>query len=86
MSARASYTLDLLVAYISRTVIYLGFLAFVATYLGGCSTWFNGLPSTIEVAALAPITGQGSASKTWNSKPLGGQNEKSNSAPCGPVE
>jgi hypothetical protein len=83
--SHSGYNLDLYLAFIIRTALCLGIVILVAMSLGGCSRTANG-PPPVEIAAIPEIAPEGSATGSWNSQPQGGNYEKSNRAPCGPLE
>jgi len=84
---RRTYALDLYMAFGLRAIILLSTVVLVATFLGGCSPRSPSGPGRIVAVELPPIFERlDSESKTWNNPPHGGDYEKSNRSPCGPVE
>lgn len=88
---RASYALDLYLAFLFRAFLLLGSVALAAILLGGCSVGSDTAaprPSgSIVGRELPPIGGDDrERAGTWNQIPHGGADEKSGNSPCGPLE
>jgi hypothetical protein len=90
-ATRASYALDLYLAFLFRAFLLLGSVALAAILLGGCSagsdTASSRLGGDIVTRELPPIVeDDGDKARTWNQIPHGGADEKSGYSPCGPLE